>query len=99
MSGRVSHGDYRSPVPRARPFTLSGLHGDYDLALPLIGDHQLENAAAAVAAAETLSGLGHNITSESITNGIRDVRWEGRLQVLQAGPPPVVVDGAHNRTR
>ena len=82
--------------PQGQTFTLSGLHGDYDLAMPLIGDHQLENAAAAVAAAETLSDLGHNITSESITNGIRDVKWEGRLQVLQAGPPPVVVDGAHN---
>ena len=77
-------------------FALKGLRADYDLTLPLIGDHQLENAAAAVAAAETLGELGHNITTESIAAGIRDVRWEGRLQVLRPGPPPIVVDGAHN---
>ena len=82
--------------PMGQSFALRGLDEEYELTLPLIGDHQLENAAAAVAAAETLGGLGHAISTESITAGIRNVRWEGRLQVLEAGPPTVVVDGAHN---
>ncbi len=86
----------RESGPGGQSFALAGLNAGYDLTLPLIGDHQLENAAAAVAAAETLQGLGHRITPESITAGIRNVRWEGRLQVLQAGPPTIVVDGAHN---
>ena len=86
----------RASGPEGQSFTLQGLRGEYQLTMPLIGDHQLENAAASVAAAETLNELGHHVNAESITAGIRDVRWEGRLQILKSGPPTLVVDGAHN---
>lgn len=64
----------------------------YELLLPLLGAHQQENAAAAVAAIE-VADLG--VAPEAVVHGIRDVRWPGRFQVLSMAPT-VVVDGAHN---
>lgn len=88
--------DRKELGPEAQSFTLSGLKGKYDLSIPLIGEHQLENAAAAVATAEILSGLGADrISPETIAAGLGRVRWPGRLQVLRRGPW-VVIDGAHN---
>ncbi|NQU39305.1 MAG: bifunctional folylpolyglutamate synthase/dihydrofolate synthase [Lentisphaerae bacterium] len=66
------------------------------LLLPLLGAHQLENLAIAVATVETLRDrLELPISEEAIVNGIEATRWEGRLQVLQANPP-LLLDGAHN---
>jgi len=76
-------------------FTLKGQKQDYDLRIPLLGTHQLENAAAAVAAAEVLAGLGAKITAGDIAAGLAGVNWPGRLQVLNR-KPWVVVDSAHN---
>ena len=54
--------------------------GDYkDLHLPLLGDHQLHNAAVVLAVAETLQEKGWKITKENIFDGIRDVSWPGRF--------------------
>ncbi|MBA7707731.1 UDP-N-acetylmuramoyl-L-alanyl-D-glutamate--2,6-diaminopimelate ligase [subsurface metagenome] len=60
-----------------------------------MGQHQLENAATAVAALEVLAERGFHISADSITNGLAQVSWSGRLQVLNRRPL-VVVDGAHN---
>jgi dihydrofolate synthase / folylpolyglutamate synthase len=76
-------------------FHLHGTRGDYDLYIPLIGEHQMENAANAVAAAEVLAEKGVRINKEYITEGLAAVNWPGRMQVL-GKEPWVVVDGAHN---
>ena len=76
--------------------TIKGLNGSYEVDLPLLGDHQLENAATAVAAVETLAARGFAVSRESVIEGIREVRWPGRLDVLSSDGPVVVVDGAHN---
>jgi len=76
-------------------FQLRGLNGDYHLTLPLLGEHQLENAAVAVATVETLMERGATITAEDIKRGIAKVNWPGRLQIIWR-QPWVVVDGAHN---
>jgi dihydrofolate synthase/folylpolyglutamate synthase len=73
-------------------FTKSG---HYDLTIPLLGDHQLENAATAVAATEALVSLETSISSQNIAQGLSQVSWPGRLQILNR-EPTVVVDGAHN---
>lgn len=67
----------------------------YKLEIPLLGDHQLENAATAVAAVEALASLGLVIPREAIVKGMREVVWQGRLQILKR-KPLLVVDGAHN---
>ena len=76
-------------------FELRGINGEYDLSLPLVGEHQLENAAAAVAAVEVLAGRGVAVSAGAIATGLARVRWPGRLQVLRR-EPWLVVDGAHN---
>ena len=67
----------------------------YELNIPLIGDHQLENASTAVAALEALANLGTGISTQNITEGLSRVNWPGRLQLLSR-EPTIVVDGAHN---
>ena len=74
---------------------VKGRLGSYNISIPLLGAHQLENAATAVAALEVLTEKGFNITADSIVRGMAKVTWEGRLQVLSRRPL-VVVDGAHN---
>ena len=76
-------------------FQLKGIRGDYNLTIPLLGEHQLENAAVAVAALEVLANLGMEVSPESIAKGLSQVYWPGRLQILQY-EPLFVVDGAHN---
>jgi dihydrofolate synthase/folylpolyglutamate synthase len=57
---------------------------------PLAGEHQTMNALAAVAA---LHELG--IPGASMTEGIRRVRWPGRLECVSE-QPEIILDGAHN---
>ena len=68
----------------------------YDpLTIPLIGAHQVENAAVAIGVIEVLCQLGVDIQDQAVTGGLLRVRWPGRLEVLQR-EPLVIVDGAHN---
>ena len=70
--------------------------GDYqDIHLPLLGDHQLHNAAVVLAVAETLQEIGWNITKENIYEGIRDVSWPGRFDIV-CRDPLFIIDGGHN---
>jgi dihydrofolate synthase/folylpolyglutamate synthase len=76
-------------------FHLKGLEREYDLRIPLLGEHQLENAATAVATIEALAGMGSRVSPENISAGLEQVYWPGRLQVLRR-EPWVIVDSAHN---
>ena len=73
---------------------VKGRLGSYELSIPLLGQHQLNNATTAVAALEVLAEKGFHISRDSITNGLAQVVWPGRLQVL-SHRPLLVVDGAH----
>ncbi|MCK4297950.1 MAG: bifunctional folylpolyglutamate synthase/dihydrofolate synthase, partial [Planctomycetes bacterium] len=67
----------------------------YELFLPLLGEHQLVNAATAVAALEVLADKGFDISRESVAKGLEQVSWPGRFQILRRRPL-LVVDGGHN---
>ena len=75
--------------------TVTGRSGEYHLRIPLLGKHQLENAATAVAALEALRDQGHSVPDEAIQQGFAKVVWPCRMEVL-GRDPPVVADGAHN---
>ena len=78
--------DFRLKTPRAT----------YIAHLPLLGRHQLDNAATAVVASEELCAqAGIALTPAHVRAGLADVVWPGRLEVLKRRPL-VVVDGAHN---
>lgn len=67
----------------------------YELWIPLLGRHQLINATVVVAAIEKLRQRGINISEASVREGLRQVRWPGRLEIL-GRRPLVVADCAHN---
>lgn len=75
-------------TPRAR----------HELLLPLLGEHQVANAALATLAAETLAGLGlERLDAEAIAAGTAMTRWPGRLEwVRPQGARPILLDVAHN---
>ena len=66
-----------------------------ELFLPLLGDHQLHNAAVVLAVADTLIEQGWNLTEENIRDGLRDTRWPGRFDIMQHDPL-FIIDGGHN---
>ena len=66
-----------------------------DLVLPLLGDHQLHNASVVLSIADTLKEIGWNITEENIRDGIRDVSWPGRFDIVSR-EPLFIIDGGHN---
>ncbi len=75
---------------------VHGLLTSYDLDIPLVGEYQMENAAAAVAAVESLSmAQGLDISPEALARGFRHVSWPCRMELLSRDPI-VVSDGAHN---
>ncbi len=76
--------------------TVNGRLGKYNITIPLLGEYQRGNAATAIAALEVLIEKGNNVPTDSILQGMKDVEWEGRLQVLNRSPL-VVADGAHNQ--
>jgi dihydrofolate synthase/folylpolyglutamate synthase len=77
------------------PLRYSGFGGELEnLVLPLRGQHQRDNAATAIAAAMQLREQ-FVIPDAAIQRGIAQVRWPGRLDVVQARPL-VILDGAHN---
>ncbi|GHG44056.1 dihydrofolate synthase [Sinomonas cellulolyticus] len=77
--------------------TVQGLAGRYeDLAVPLHGAHQAENAAVAVAALEAFLGGGEReLNVELLREGFAEVSSPGRLEVVRTSPT-IVVDAAHN---
>ena len=76
-------------------FLVRGERADYALEIPLAGDFQRENAAVAVAALEQLAASGIAVSPQDVVQGMKEVVWPGRLQVLQE-EPLLLVDGAHN---
>ena len=66
-----------------------------DLEIGLLGRHQVDNAALAVAAAGALAGYGYPVDEPALRRGLATCRIPGRLETI-AGTPVVLLDGAHN---
>ena len=60
--------------------------------IPLLGQHQMINAATAYAALQA-SGLA--VSDETIQKGFSQVKWPARFEVARR-EPPVIFDSAHN---
>jgi dihydrofolate synthase/folylpolyglutamate synthase len=61
--------------------------------IPLLGLHQIENAAAAYTA---LKASGIPITDEDIQKGFSQVQWRARFEIARLDPP-LIFDSAHNQ--
>lgn len=85
--GRSEHGE---------TFRLAGRIRAYDsLHIPLVGGHQILNAATAVAVIELLEEEGMRVGEAAIRQGLAAARCPGRLQAVSTRPR-ILVDGAHN---
>lgn len=68
-----------------------------DLQIQLLGQHQTENAACAIAALLYLQKNEQiQLNESSIRKGLFDAHWPGRFEVLNEDPI-IIIDGAHNR--
>ena len=65
------------------------------LQLPLLGIHQLKNAAVVLSIMDTMIAKGWNITEENIRQGMRLVTWPGRFDIV-GREPLFIIDGGHN---
>lgn len=66
-----------------------------NLRIPLLGQHQLDNATAAVAIVQQLRDAGVSVSEQAIRDGLLAARWPGRFELLSHSPM-LVVDSAHN---
>ena len=87
----------RFPAVGGQQVTIQGLAGRYpDLLLPLLGAHQAENFALAVAALEAFIGGGESeLNIENLRTACEHITSPGRLETLRASPA-IIADAAHN---
>ncbi|MBI4769551.1 MAG: bifunctional folylpolyglutamate synthase/dihydrofolate synthase [Chloroflexi bacterium] len=88
----------RDPGWVAAPWPGSGASAPdgLELEIPLLGEHQMENAAVAYVALQVAGERGLPLPEAAIRQGFKSVRWPGRFEILRR-QPPLVVDSAHNR--
>jgi dihydrofolate synthase/folylpolyglutamate synthase len=87
-------------------FSVNGTADDFDfsagdcqisnLRLSLNGDFQLKNAVCAISAITCLADAGFDIPDDAIRNGLLNLRWPGRLEIMQRNPL-VIIDGAKDQ--
>lgn len=81
--------------PGALSFKAVGKKYSGDMQLGLNGAHQLANAAVAIAACDLLDNAGISIQQSYVCNGLKNINWPGRFQILGQNPA-IVLDVAHN---
>lgn len=67
----------------------------WNLHVNLRGFHQVVNATTALGAMEVLENQGYRVSTEAMVDGLREVEWPGRLEMVSFSPR-VILDGAHN---
>lgn len=84
---------------RLRKHSLEGQIFDYKgwkgIQIPLLGEHQLRNAAMVLSAIEQLQKKGWDIREDEVRQGLMQVRWPGRFEVIRKAPL-FIIDGGHN---
>ncbi|ATD55298.1 bifunctional folylpolyglutamate synthase/dihydrofolate synthase [Clostridium chauvoei] len=69
---------------------------NFNIDLPLLGEHQILNLAIVIKALEILKRKYMlKISKEIIKTSLKDITWKGRLEVMRDNPL-IVIDGAHN---
>lgn len=95
------HNRFRIADPRELEGISSGLHGTRFLyrgtpmQLPLIGEHQVLNAATVLAVLQVLHEKEFNLPAQAIAKGFAGVSFPARLELLSEHPV-FLLDGAHN---
>lgn len=87
---------------------FSAIHSEFDsldgqvftyrgepYALPLLGSHQLKNAAVAAETVQVLRGRGWELEQSDVEHGLYAVSWPARFELVGEAPY-FIVDGGHN---
>ncbi len=80
---------------KGQSFSITKGSNKREFWIPLLGRHQVENAATVIEAMGVLAKKHKQLTSKAISEGLKKVVWPGRLQILSE-KPYVILDGAHN---
>lgn len=84
---------------RLRKTSLEGQTFDYKewkgILIPLLGESQLRNAVMVLSTVEQLRKKGWDICEEAVRNGLMQVKWPGRFEVVRK-TPLFIIDGGHN---
>jgi dihydrofolate synthase/folylpolyglutamate synthase len=86
-------------LDRCREFGVQSALVDWEkygnLKVGLKGKHQVINAATAVEVANILRTMEFKISDEAVSEGLKNVSWPGRFELLRK-KPDLIVDCAHN---
>ena len=70
------------------------LSNDYEIGLK--GNFQKQNAAVAIGVIEELINFGFKVKLCSIKEGLKNTKWNGRLEIIKFFNRKILVDAAHN---
>ena len=88
--------DFKVRRKPGNAFTYFGIQNRWpDMKTRLAGRHQIGNAAISLAACELLNRDGLSITADNCRQGLLNLRWPGRLEIVSESPR-IILDGAHN---
>jgi dihydrofolate synthase/folylpolyglutamate synthase len=88
--------DFRGESVSPRTFTFHGRTWIYGgITLGLAGFYQIANAIVAMEVLEAFAEAGYRVREESLYQGLANVRWPGRLELVRT-QPQIILDGAHN---
>jgi len=77
-------------------FDYQGIFNTYQgLRINVLGEYQIINAAMALGVTEILGQKGYLVDTWSICEGLKQMRWPGRLELVNLSPK-ILLDGAHN---
>lgn len=84
-------------------FAIESEQGRFEFEIPMVGVHQVSNAATAIAAVRALKEHGIDPSEDQIRAALKKTTVPGRMQILsgmkggqKSGGPVIVVDAAHN---
>lgn len=63
--------------------------------LPLLGAHQIRNASVTLTTVDALRARGWEIPESAVHDGLRNVKWPARFEILSR-EPLFILDGGHN---
>jgi dihydrofolate synthase/folylpolyglutamate synthase len=89
----------KSEQPLLDRYMKDGGQGQWEptrLTIPLLGYHQVENAATAYAALQVFRENALDVSDADINKGFQKTKWPGRFEVI-GHQPIIVLDSAHNR--
>ena len=92
---RISHIRYSDTDTRFNMKSRKLALSMNDLSINLLGKGQVRNAVSAIMAAKLLNQRGFNLRNAAIQNGLMQVNWPARIQIINR-QPTIIVDAAHN---